>query len=58
MMSIGGPAVGAILIGWLGNLFGIQAPLMGAAMLGLAVWFVVAPKVRAEIQSLEGATAQ
>ncbi len=58
MMSIGGPAVGALLIGWLGTYFGVQAPLVTAAVLGLAVWLVVAPKVRAEIPSLEGVPAE
>ena len=38
MINIGMPALGAILIGWAGTQFGVQAPFTVAALLALAVW--------------------
>ena len=54
MMSVGGPAAGALLIGWLGTYFGVQPPLIGAALLGLGLNFVLRPRVRAQTKLLEG----
>ena len=53
MLSIGGPALGALIIGWAGAHFGIQPPLFAAAILGLLVLAFAQRRVRAETGRLE-----
>ncbi len=58
MLSVGGPSVGAVLIGWAGSYFGIQAPLAAAAFVGLAVVAASQRRVRLEGNNLEAGRSQ
>lgn len=53
MLSIGGPALGALLIGWAGAHFGIQPPLFAAALVGFVVLALTQRRVRAATGRLE-----
>ena len=53
MLSVGGPAVGAILVGWAGSHFGIQVPLFAAALIGLVMLIATHRLVRRETGRLE-----
>lgn len=53
MLSVGAPSVGAVLIGWAGSYFGIQAPLAVAAVVGLAIVTLSQSHVRSEMANLE-----
>jgi MFS family permease len=43
MINIGFPAMGAILIGWAGTIYGIQLPLTISASIAVGVWLVIGP---------------
>jgi hypothetical protein len=43
MINIGFPALGAILIGWAGTIYGIQIPLTISACVAVGVWLVMSP---------------
>jgi MFS family permease len=53
MLSVGGPALGALIIGWAGAHFGIQPPLFVAAVFGLLVLALMQRRVRDETGRLE-----
>jgi hypothetical protein len=53
MISTGAPALGSTVIGWAGTQFGVQPPLLGAAILGLIVYLFARPLVRRESGNLE-----
>ena len=53
MISTGAPSLGAMVVGWAGTQFGIQPPLLAAAILGLLVVLLAWPHVRRETISLE-----
>jgi len=53
MLSTGGPALGAMVVGWAGTHFGVQPPLFAAALVGLAVIMLARPHVRRETINLE-----
>jgi MFS family permease len=43
MINIGFPALGAIVIGWAGTIYGIQIPLTISACVAVGVWLVMSP---------------
>jgi len=50
----GGPAVGALVMGGLSSVFGLQAPLAAGAVLCLIAWALVRPRRRAIREGFEG----
>lgn len=52
-MAIGFPAIGAIILGPLGDEFGIQAPVAAGAVLGLIIWIGVARRLSRQTEQLE-----
>jgi predicted MFS family arabinose efflux permease len=53
----GAPAIGALIMGALSSIFGLQAPLAAGAVLCLAAWIAIQPKRRALAEGLEGAAS-
>ena len=53
MINIGMPSVGAIVIGWAGTRFGIQAPFTVSAFVAFAVWLVFARVLVRQRDALE-----
>lgn len=53
MINIGFPAMGAILIGWAGTIYGIQAPLMISACVAVGVWLAISPILWRQRDNLE-----
>jgi MFS family permease len=51
----GAPAIGALIIGGLTSLFGLQAPLAAGAVACLVAWIAIQPRRRALAEGLEGA---
>lgn len=51
----GAPALGALIMGALSSIFGLQAPLAAGALLCLVAWIAIQPKRRALAEGLEGA---
>ena len=59
MVSRGGPAVGALAMGWASDHIGLRWPVFLAALICLALWFWVLPRRRAMAAALEaGSTAE
>lgn len=52
-ISIGGPALGALMIGWLAEAIGLQWAVAASAMLALVVVLVLLPFVRRETAAME-----
>lgn len=52
-ISIGGPALGALMIGWLAEAIGLQWAVAVSALLALAVMLVLLPSVRKETAAME-----
>lgn len=52
-ISIGGPALGALLIGWLAEAIGLQAAVAAAALFALAVVALLVPAVRRSAGEME-----
>ena len=44
-MAVGFPAIGAMVLGSLGSVFGVQAPLAGAAILALCLWLLMVQRL-------------
>jgi len=53
MVSRGGPAVGALAMGWASDHIGLRWPVFLAALICLALWFWVLPRRRAMAAALE-----
>ena len=53
----GAPAIGALIMGGLTSIFGLQAPLAAGAVLCLVAWIAIQPRRRALAEGLEGAGA-
>lgn len=53
MISTGGPALGAMIVGWAGTFVGVQMPLFVAALIGLVVVALARSHVRRETINLE-----
>ncbi len=51
------PAIGAMAMGWLSTVYGLQAPVAGGAMLCLVVWALAMPRRRRLAAGLERAPA-
>jgi hypothetical protein len=54
LLHNGGPAVGALLIGWAAAHFGIQAPLAASALVAVVAWLALSPRVVRRSAHLEG----
>jgi hypothetical protein len=52
-LAVGFPALGALILGSLGDLFGIQAPVLGATVLCLAYWFWASRRLRRQSDLME-----
>jgi MFS family permease len=52
-VSIGGPALGALLIGWLAEAIGLQWAVVSSAMLALAIMLCLLPSVRRSAPEME-----
>ena len=60
VISVGFPALGAIGIGWVANLTGVQIPLLGASLIGLVAWAILSKQVleiAAEVENQGPSTA-
>jgi len=53
MISRGGPALGALLIGWLSDHLGLPLPIFGAALICFCLWLWVLPRRDAMAAALE-----
>ena len=53
MVSRGGPALGALAIGWASDLMGLRWPVFFAGLICLGLWFWVLPRRRAMAEALE-----
>ena len=53
VIVVGAPALSAIAIGALASRLGVQAPLLGAALVGMIGWIWAAPAVRRHAAQLE-----
>lgn len=54
MVSRGGPAFGALAIGWVSDYIGLRWPVFLAALICFALWLWVLPRRRAMADALEG----
>lgn len=52
-ISIGGPALGALLIGWLAEAVGLQWAVTASAMLALVIVSILLPSVRRQAPAME-----
>ena len=52
-IAIGFPALGALILGQIGDVTGVQAPVLGAALLAIVLWLVLAPRLRRWAGELE-----
>ena len=52
-ISIGGPALGALMIGWLAEAIGLQWAVTTSALLALAIILIMFPKVRRAALTME-----
>jgi len=53
VLVTGGPALGAIIIGTIAERFGVQNPVMVSALIGLAIWLVIARPNMKNVATLE-----
>lgn len=53
MLSRGGPAIGALAIGWASDFFGLRWPVFIAALICLGLWLWVLPRRRRMAAALE-----
>jgi len=54
MISRGGPAVGALVMGWASDYVGLRWPVFFAALICLGLWLWVLPRRRGMANALEG----
>ena len=52
-ISIGAPALGALMIGWLAEAFGLQWAVAASALLALVIMLVLLPSVRKQTAAME-----
>lgn len=52
-ISIGGPALGALMIGWLAEAIGLQWAVAASALLALVIMLVLLPSVRKQTAAME-----
>jgi MFS family permease len=52
-ISIGAPALGALMIGWLAEAIGLQWAVTASALLALAIMLVLLPSVRRAAPAME-----
>ena len=53
-MAVGFPALGALILGAFGDVFGVQAPVLGAAGLCATYWIWASRRVRRQSDLMEG----
>ncbi|MGY9000048.1 MAG: hypothetical protein ACKVIK_09015, partial [Rhodospirillales bacterium] len=41
VLTLGGPALGAIIIGTFSEQYGVQTPVMISALIGLVIWVLI-----------------
>jgi len=52
-ISIGAPALGALMIGWLAEAIGLQWAVAASALLALVIMVVLLPSVRKQTAAME-----
>jgi len=53
MVPLGFPALGALVLGLLSNIYGLKIPLAGASVLGLVLWVIAMRHVKRHAETLE-----
>ena len=55
VIVISGPAIGAVVVGWIGDQVGIQTPVLGSALIALLIWLLMSRTTNAAASQLEKA---